>query len=149
MSLRETSSNHINLASVSLEEGRDLFGSHADLLNVADFSSLGLVGWEHVLGAVDIAAEVEVVDLLGVSAIAVTANDQVEKSVRRGHDVQTFHHSQELLRCNVLRLRAIKVLEPWLEKNTVGTDVFVESRHHFNHLIFVGICENLFEFTAS
>ena len=81
MGLRETSSNHINLGSVSLEEGRDLFGSNADLLNVALFSSLGLIGGEHVLGTVDIAAEVEVVDLLGVSAIAVTANNQVEKSV--------------------------------------------------------------------
>ncbi len=90
-----------------------------NLFDVADFASFGNVCREHVLRAINIAAEIEIVDLFLVAAIAVTANNQIENGVRRRHDVQIFHYSQELLSCDVLRLRAIKVLESRLEKDTV------------------------------
>ncbi len=98
----------------------------SNLFDVARLASFGDILWEHVLWAIDITAEVEIVNLFGVAAIAVTANNQIENGIGRGHDVQIFHHSQELLSGDVLRLRAVKVLESWLQQDTVGHHMLVK-----------------------
>lgn len=93
VSLSESGVDHINFTCVSLEEGRDLLLADTNLFDVADFTSFGDVCGEHVFRSINIAAEMEVVDLFLVAAIAVTANNQIENGVRRGHDVQIFHYS--------------------------------------------------------
>ena len=75
MCLSETVVNHIDSIGLIPEERAHLLGAHADLLIVGTSWFLGLVGGEHILGSVHIFAEVEIVDLFGVAAIAVTASN--------------------------------------------------------------------------
>lgn len=110
---------HINSLSRLLEEGADLFGADAELDSLVGLGTLGHVDGKHVFRSVNILAEVVVVDLLGVSAVTVTANDQVKHLVAGRHDVEVFHHAQELLGSDVLALRAVKVCEAGLQKDTV------------------------------
>ena len=102
MGLSETVVDHIDCFSRIPEECADLLGSHTDLLVVGAARLLGLIGREHVLRSVHVLAEVEIVDLLRVAAVAVTANDEVEHGVAWWHDVQVFHDAEELLRSDVL-----------------------------------------------
>ena len=145
MCLSETVIDHINRVCGVSEECANLLWSHADLLVVGACWAFGLVGREHVLGSIDILAEMEVVDLLSVAAVAVTARDQVEQLGARRHDIQVFHDAQELLRRDVLRLGSVEVLETWLQQDSVADDVPVQRRHHLDHLLFLLVAEVLFE----
>ena len=145
MSLGESVVDNIDVGSVLTEEGALLLGADTDQGDLLGLGSLGNVLREHILGSVDIPTEVEVVDLLGVSAIAVTASDQIEQLLTGWHDVEVLHHTEELLGSDVLRLGAVEVLEAWLEEDAVGNDVTVESVHVVNHQVFFVIVENLFK----
>lgn len=142
MSLHETVVDHIDLVGLFAVEGADLLGSNTSLLVVRAGWLLGDIGGEHLFWPVYVFAEVEVVNFFSVATIAVTASDQVEHLVARGHDVQVLHHAQELLRGNVLRLGSIKVSEAWLEEDPVGDNVNVEGCHHFDHLILITVTEH-------
>ncbi len=102
--LHEAVVDHIDLRSVVTEEGADLLGTDTNLLEVLWLGSLSHVGGEHVLGTVHILAEVEVVNLLGVATIAVTANNQVVHLFAGGHDVQSLEDAKELLGRDMLRV---------------------------------------------
>lgn len=119
MRLHETVIDHINSSSVIPEECANLFRANANLLIVGVGWALGLVLREHVLWSVDILAEVEVVDFLGVATITVTASNEVKHRITGRHDIQVLHHAQELLGSDVLRLGPVKVSESWLEKDSV------------------------------
>lgn len=149
MSLSKAVVDDIDVSCVALEESGLLLRSDANLLGVVYFTTLSDIGREHILGTVNVTAEMEVVHLLSISTIAVTANDQVKHSVAGRHDVQVFHDSKELLGSDVLRLGPIKVLEAGLEEDAVGNHMLVESSHHLKHRFFLLIREDLFEFTIS
>ena len=102
MSLSETVVDHIDSVGALSEEGAHLLGSHANLLVVWAGWLLGLVGGEHILWSINILAEVEVVDFLGVATVAVTASDQVKHGVAGRHDIQVLHDTEELLGSDVL-----------------------------------------------
>ena len=146
MSLSEAVIDNIKAVSALAEERADLLGTHADLHNLVRLRALSLVRGEHVLWPVHIFAEIEVVDFLGVAAIAVTADDEVEHLLAGRHEVQALHHSEELLGSDVKLLRAVKVLETRLEEDPVGNHVSVEGRHHVDHFAFLFVGEHLFKF---
>ena len=146
MGLHETVVDNIDAVGLLTEEGADLLGANSSHERLLGLRALGIVCWEHVFGSINILAEVVVVDLLGVTAVAVTTSDQIEMFVAGRHDVQTFHDTEELLSSDVLLGGAIEILEAWLEVNSVGNDVGVKSSHHSDHLFFISIVENLFEF---
>ena len=104
MGLGESVVDHIDIAGVFPEEHALLLGAHTNFEILFDLGPLGDILGEHVLRAVHITAEVVVVDLLGVSAVAVTANDQVKEGVAGRHQVQVFQNAQELLGGDVLRV---------------------------------------------
>ena len=103
-----------------------LFEEHA-LLGVRDAENGALlrqgvlsdVGGEHVLGTIDILAEVVIVNVLIVALVAVLADHQVEKFVTGRHDVESLHHTQELGGTDMVALGAVKVHEGWLEQDSV------------------------------
>ena len=119
MGLAETVVDNVKALGVFLEEGALLLGANADLDESLSRGDLRNVGGEHVLGAVDVLDEVVIVDFLGVAAVAVTANDQVEFFVARRHDVQVLHNAKELLGGDVLGLGSVKVLEAGLKEDAV------------------------------
>ena len=66
------------------------------------------------------------------------SNHEVEHLVAWWHQVQSLHHSQELLLGDVLRLRSVEVHEAWLEQDSVRHHMAVKSSHAVNHgLLFV------------
>ena len=83
---------------------------------------LGHVLGEDVLGTVEILAELVIVNLSGGAKVAVLANEQVENTLRRGHETKSFQNTEELVGSYVEGLAAIKVLEIGLEENAVGLD---------------------------
>lgn len=138
----------VNVLSRLLEEGADLLSALTVHSFVLGLGPLGHVDGEHVFRSVDILAEVVVVDLLGVSAVTVTASDQGEHLVTWRHQVQVFHDAQELLSRDVQLLRSVEVGKAWLEEDAVGNNVLVEGRHHLVHLLLLLVVENLFEFVS-
>ena len=146
MRLHESVLSHVNSLSGLPEEGADLLGADTKLDSLVSLGALGHVHGEHVFRSINVLAEVVVVDLLGVSAVTVTANDQVKHIVAGRHDVKVFHHAQELLGSDVLALRAVKVCETGLQKDTVRHNMLVKGRHHLIHLLFLLFVEDLFEF---
>lgn len=141
--------DHVHRLCVLFKEGTDLFGSHANLFEPSCLRFLRLIGWEHILGTIHILAEQEVVDFLCVAAVTVIANDEVKHFVAGRHNVEGLQDSEELLRRDVQLLRPVEVHETGLEQNAVRHDVLVQGRHHLNHLVFLLICEDLFEFLSS
>jgi len=128
------------------EVGADLLGADANSAVGLSLGSLGHVLGEHILGPVNILAEVEVVDFLGVATVAVTASNQIEHLVAGRHDVEVFHDTEELLGSDVLTLGAVEVLEARLEQDTVGHDMCVEGSHHLEHTLCLLFVKDLFEF---
>ena len=102
--LHEAVVDNINLGSVIPEEGADLLGANTNLLESLWLGSLGLVGGEHVLRAINVLAEVKVVDLLCVATVAVTADNQVVHLLAWWHNVESLEDTKELLGCDVLRV---------------------------------------------
>lgn len=111
--------DHIKVLGLLLEESGDLLGAHTDLLELLRLGVLSLVSGVHVLGAVNILAEMVIVDLLDVATITVAAHNEIEHFFAWRHDVERFHDTQELLGCNVLLCRAIKVHEAGFEQDPV------------------------------
>ena len=72
---------------------------------------LGDVGGEHVLGPINVLAEIVVVDLPGVSLVTVLPNHEVEHHFGVGHQVQVLHDSEELGGSDVTALGPVVVLE--------------------------------------
>jgi len=140
--LHEAIVDDINALSGLLEEGGDLLGADANLLELLWHGALGLVLGEHVFGAVNILAEVVVIDFFGIATVAVTASDEVEQVLAGRHNVQSLAHAKELLRGDVLRLGAIEVHEAGLKQDAVRHDVSVQVRHHLDHLVFLFVCEH-------
>ena len=133
MRLHETVVDNIDLIGSFTEEGALLLGANSSHERLSLLRALGVVSGEHVLGSVNILAEVVVVDLLGVATVAVTTGDQIEMVVARRHDVQVLHDSEELLSSDVLLGGAIEILETWLKVDSVRNNVSVKSGHHLNH----------------
>ena len=131
-----------------LEEGAHLLGALAELGCFVGLGSLGHVDGEHVFRPVNVLAEVVVVDLLGVSAVTVTASDQGEHLIAWRHQVQVLHDAQELLGRDVLAVRSVEVGKARLEEDAVGSNVLVESRHHLVHGLLLFFVEHLFEFVS-
>ena len=102
MSLGETVVDHINGFGSLTEEGADLLGANTSFEWLFGSSLLCLVSGEHVFWSINILAEVEVVDFLGVATVAVTASDQVKHGVAGRHDIQVLHDTEELLGSDVL-----------------------------------------------
>ena len=102
--LHEAVVDHVQALSGLLEEGRNLLGAHTDLFELLGLGALRLVLREHVFGTVNILAEVEIVDLLSVAAVAVATSDEVEQLLTWRHDVESLHDAKELLSSDVLRL---------------------------------------------
>ena len=144
MGLGETIVDHIDVLSRVTEESAHLLGADSLLEGLGSLRFLCLVGREHIFGPVDILAEVEVVYLFGVAAVTVTAGDKVKHSITGRHNVQVLHHTEELLSSDVLGLGAIKVLESWLQKDSIGEDMLVQVCHHLDHLLLLLISEHLF-----
>lgn len=153
MVLHEAVIDDIEVLSRLLEEGRYLLRAHSNLFELFGLRALGLVSWEHVLRTVHIFAEVEIVDLLGVTTVAVAAGDEIKHFLARRHNVKSFHDTEELLGSDVLLgtadatdTGAVEVHEAGLEEDAVGDNVPVQLSHHLDHLFFLLICEDLFEF---
>lgn len=146
VSLSEAVVDNVEALGALAEERADLLGTHSNLHNLVRLRALSLILREHVLWPVHIFAEIEVVDLLGVATIAVTADNEVKHLLTGWHEVQALHYSEELLSRDVKLLRAVKVLETRLEEDPVGDHVSVESRHHVNHLALFLVGEHLFKF---
>ena len=104
MGLGESVIDHIDTAGVISEEHALLLGAHSDLGKLFRLGTFCHVLWEHILRAIHIAAEMVIVNFLGVTAVAVTANNEIEKSVAGRHQVQVFQNAQELLGSDVLRV---------------------------------------------
>ena len=149
VSLGESVAHNINSIRRISEESAHLLWSNANLLESFGLWSLSLVLGEHILWSVDVLAEVEVVDLLSVSTVAVTASDQVENLLAGRHDVQVFHDAKELLGRDVLRLGTVEVLEAWLEEHSVADDVPVQCSHHLDHHVLLLVREHLFKFETA
>ena len=146
MRLSEPVVDNVDDFCVFSEKGADLLGADANFAVGLSLGSLSHVLGEHVLGPVNILAEVEVVDFLGVATVTVTASNQIEQLVTGRHYVEVFHDSEELLGSDVLTLGTVEVLEAGLEQDTVGHDMCVEGSHHLEHALFLLFAEDLFEF---
>ena len=144
MSLSETVVDHIDCISLLTEESADLLGANSNHKRFLIGCPLGLISREHVLWPINILAEVKIVYFLSVATVTVTAGDKVKHSITGRHNVQVLHHTEELLSSDVLGLGAIKVLESWLQKDSIGEDMLVQVCHHLDHLLLLLISEHLF-----
>ena len=133
----------IHIVSSASEEAADLGWGNTEHVDWSWLWSLGLVGWEHVLWAVEILAEFEVVDFLVVSTVTVLPDHQVKHLVALWHQVELFEDAQELLLGDVLTLRPVKVHEVWLQKDSVCLDNSVEVGKGVNHGIHLGLVKFL------
>jgi len=106
-------------------------------------SSFWRVSWENILWSVQVLAELEVVHFGCCSTVTISPDNQVKELLGRWHETQIFHHTKELVRCNVERLWSIKVLETWLQENPLWFDLVVKSSNCVHHSIFFSICEHL------
>jgi hypothetical protein len=98
---------------------------------------------EHILRAVDIVAELEVVDLAFVILVKVFSNDEVEDLVGGGENAKILKHSLELLGGNMARLGSIEVLEARLEEHSVrnndSSHLCEGIYHHLHFLLGEGL----------
>ena len=101
VSLSEAVVDNVEALGVSAEEGANLLGTHSNLHFLLSLRTLSLVRREHIFWPIHIFAEIEIVDFLSVTAITVTAGDQVEHLLAGWHKVQVLHYSEELLSCDV------------------------------------------------
>jgi len=113
--LSEPVVNNVDDFCVCFEKGADLLGADANSAVGLSFGSLGHVLGEHIFGPVNILAEVEVVDFLGVATVTITASNQIEQLVTGRHNVEVLHDTEELLGSDVLTLGTVEVLEAGLE----------------------------------
>jgi hypothetical protein len=92
-------SNNVEFSSVFLEEGALLSGAITRVICLLNgiFSTLSNVSGEDVLGVVEIAAELVVVDLSSAALVAVTANKQIIMVLAGRHQTKRFENAQELL----------------------------------------------------
>ena len=110
------------------------------------FSSLCHVGWEHVFWTIDVFDEIEVIDLIVVSAVTILSYDQIVDLRVRRHQVECFKHTQELSLGDVQLFGFIEILEAVLEEDSVRNDLLVEPLHGLEHLAFLFVREQLFKF---
>ena len=68
--------------------------------------------WEHILRAINIFDEFEVVHLIVVATIAVFPDDKIVDLRVGWHQIESLEHSQELTLRDVQLLRSVEVLEP-------------------------------------
>jgi len=92
----ETIADNIDFICSPREVSALLCWSNSEALYLLCFCSLCLVSWEHILRAVNICNEFEVIDLVVVAAITVVPDDQLEGLFVVWHQVEHFHHAQEL-----------------------------------------------------
>lgn len=131
---------HVDVLGWLLEERADLGWRDSEEVNWGGLGALGHVLWEHVLWAVHVLAELEVVDFLVVAAVVILSNHEVEHFITWWHQVEGLHDAEELLLGDVLRLAPVEVHEAGLQEDSVGDNVAVQGRHHVDHrsLLFVG-----------
>ena len=68
--------------------------------------------WEHILRAINVFDEFEVVHLIVVATIAVFPDDKIVDLRVGWHQIESLEHSQELTLRDVQLLRSVEVLEP-------------------------------------
>ena len=76
------------------------------------FRSFIHILWEHVLRAINIFDEFEVVHLIVVATIAVFPDDKIVDLRVGWHQIESLEHSQELTLRDVQLLGTVEVLEP-------------------------------------
>ena len=59
--------------------------------------NLWYIAWEDVFWAIEIVAELEVVNFGGSAQIAVLADDEIENVLGWGHQSEAFKYAEELL----------------------------------------------------
>jgi len=101
--VHETVGNDIHILGRLPEESALLSGSDSEGVHGLRLGSLGSVAGEHVLWTIDILAEQEVVNLVGVASVAVLADHEVKHFLRGRHQSEVFEHTQELLGGDVKR----------------------------------------------
>jgi hypothetical protein len=93
---------------------------------------LGNVRGVNGLGPVHVIAELPVVDFLGVAKITISTGDEGEVNWVRGHQAERFQNADELVRSHMLALCTVKVVEAWLEEDSLGDNLVVEALHYLN-----------------
>lgn len=99
---------------------------------------------KHILGAVDISAETEVVNFALVILIEILSNDEIEDLVGGGKQAQVLEHSLELWGGSVARLGAIEILEAGLEEHSGRHDDSSHLGQSFYHNLHFLLGEHLY-----
>ena len=82
---------------------------------------VGTANTEHALVSVNVIAEVDIVNLFGVSFVHVALGDQ-SKDVFRGEDAELSKHSEELALAHMTALGNVEVLELGLQVDAAVLD---------------------------
>lgn len=87
-----------------------------------------LINSEKLLSAINVLAEVNVIDLINIAFVHVTLHEGLQDVLRGGNSEQ-IEHSEELILGHMTVLSDIVVLEHWLQVNALvlnGCSVFLK-----------------------
>lgn len=129
--LKESVLEHVNVTSGSSEEVAA--GLVCSSCSRGDALHASILGGEHILWAVNIGAESEIVHFSLVALIEVLSNDEIIDLLLRGVEGEVLEHSLELLCGDMARLGPIKILEARLEEHSVGDDLSPHLSKGRNH----------------
>jgi hypothetical protein len=76
--------------------------------------------------------------LTGVAKIAISTSDEREVNWVGGHQAERFQNADELVRSHMLALCTVKVVEAWLEEDSLGDNLVVEALHYLNEAFEIG-----------
>jgi len=129
--------DHVQVSGLAGKEWRSLISSHAWNVVSVGWGVLGHVAWENVLWAVQVKAELPVVDFSGGASVAVLSNDQVKDGLVGWHEAELLEHAEELVLGDVELLASVEVHEAWFEEDTLGLDFVVHFSDGVQHGIFL------------
>lgn len=102
-----------------------------------------LIDTEELCRAIDVLTKVDIIDLIDVTLVHVSAENPVDNGVR-SRDSELVQRSQELVFCHMAVLRDVEVLEDWLQVNAVvlnsSTVLF---KNVVNFMIVIDACKVL------
>ncbi len=96
-----------------------------------------LIDTEKLLRAINVLAEVNVIDLINIAFVHVTLHKSLQ-DVLRGSDSEQIEHSKELILGHMTILSDIVVLEHWLQVNALvlnGCSVFLKDVINFGSVL--------------
>ena len=97
---------------------------------------LGNVATEQVFRSVDVLAEVDVVHFSDVALVKVLSNQDLEQVFGWWEDLALLEDSSELLGSYMAVLRAVVVLELWLDQDSIVLYLSSNSRKQVNEQLF-------------